>query len=211
MKLLKAFYLTIFNIILCLGITGSSHGKEKSIFVYVGKTTIAINVPPDYVEVKRSTSPELWKIAKSWTPGSKKLLAMIVEKSFIASSTAPKTYMLVQAPKQKKGTILSDSDFEQLKKELKQPEKPAEEEDKNKEDEPLQDPKKTLSGFLSSRGLVPGSFSLGLYHETLHSIGTSDIIRQIIKVKGQKKPYFTVVATTILFLKGNFSRVHTVL
>ena len=202
MNFKKIFHLIIFSIILCFGITGFSYGKEKSIYVYIGKTEIAINVPQDYAEVKRNTSPRLWKIAKSWTPDTKELLAMIVEKGVIGSSAIPNTYLLVQAPKQNKSSILSDNDFDQLKKEIKQPEKSSEDEGNDKEDEPIKDPEKTLSGFLTSKRMQPGSFSLGVFQETLNSIDTADIIRQIIKVEGQKKPHFTVVATTILFLRG---------
>lgn len=201
MKYKKIFYLIILNTFLCIGITGFSYGEEKSIYVNVGKTKIAINVPPDFAEVKPHISPELWDVAKSWTPDTKELLAMMVEKGVIGSSILPKTYLLVQAPKQNQASILSDDDFDRLKKELKTTEKSSEE-NNGKEDEAVKDPEKTQPGFISSKRLQPGSFSLGFFHETLNSIGTADIIRQIVKVEGEKRPHFTVVATTILFLKG---------
>ena len=127
MKFIKTFYLIIFFVSLCFGIKGPSYGEERKITVFAGGTKIAINVPPDYVEVQRKASPELWKIAESWTPRTKELLALIVERTVIDSSTEKpitlKKYLLVQAPKQKKNVKLSESDFIQFKKEFKQNEK----------------------------------------------------------------------------------------
>jgi len=216
MNFIKTFYLIISFIILCLGITGSAHGDGASIHVLIGGTKIAIEVPPGFVEVKPKTSPALWKIGKSWTSQTKELLALLVEKeagdSSVKRSPALKQYLLVQVPRQFKNVNLSDSDFTQVKKDFKQNEIPSgtagkdEEEAIDEEDEAesesIKPPKDPLSEFTSSIQLEPNSFPLGVFHETGSSIGSVDILKQIIVKEGEKAVYLTAVATNILFLKG---------
>jgi len=206
MKFIKIFYVIIFFVILCFGIKGPSYGEERNISVFVGGTKIAINVPPDYAEVQRKASPELWKIAESWTPQTKELLALIVERTVIESSTEKpitlKKYLLVQAPKQNKNAKLSEGDFSQFKKEFKQNEKTLGTKGKDEEDKTIKDPRDPLSEFINPKHLETGSFPLGFFHETANSIGNVVIIKQIKGGVGEKAPYFTAVANNILFLKG---------
>jgi hypothetical protein len=218
MKFIKKFYLIIFCISLCFGIKGPSYGEERKISVFFGGTKIAINVPPDFVEVPRNTSPELWKIAESWTSNAKELLALIVEKDVIdlstKKSTALKKYLLVQAPRQYKNVKLSDDDFGQFKKDFKQNQNTTEKteektekkrkkkKDKDETGESIKDPKDSLTEFKNPRHLETGSFPLGFFHETANSIGNVVIIKHIRGGVGEKAPYFTAVANNILFLKG---------
>jgi len=222
MKSIKTLYLIIVYLILCFGIRGYAYGEERSINVSVGDTKIAIEVPPDFVEVPRNTSPELWKKAESWTTKTKELIALIVEKDVIDSSTkkpiALKKYLLVQAPRQFKNVKLTDDDFGQFKKDFKQnqnaTEKTAEEteektekkrkkkRDKDEEDKTIKDPRDPLSEFINPKRLETGSFPLGFFHETANSIANVVIIKQIRGGVGEKAPHFTAVANNILFLKG---------
>ena len=206
MKFIKTFYLIVFCISLCFGINGYSYGEERKIYVFVEGTKIAINVPPDYVEVQRKVSPGLWKIAESWTPQTKALLALIVERTVIGSSTEKpitlKKYLIVQAPKQNKNAEISEGDFSQFKKDFKQNEKTLGTKSKDEEDKTIRDPRDPLSEFINPKHLETGSFPLGFFHETANSIGNVVIIKQIIGGVGEKAPYFTAVATNILFLKG---------
>ena len=206
MKFIKTFYVIIFFVILCFGIKGPSHGEERKIYVFVGGAKIAINVPPDFVEVQRKASPELWKIAETWTPQTKELLALIFERAVFDSSTEKpitlKKYLLVQTPKQNKDTKLSESDFIQFKKEFKQNEKTLGKKGKDEEDKTIKDPRDPLSEFMNPKHLETGSFPLGFFHETANSIGNVVIIKQIKGGVGEKAPYFTAVANNILFLKG---------
>jgi len=234
MNSLKPLYLIIFYVILCFGIKGYAYGEERKIYAFVGNTKIAIEVPPDFVEVPRNTSPELWKIAESWTSSTNELLTLIVEKAVIDSSTKKSTalprYLLVQAPRQYKNVKLTDEDFGQFKKDLKQSqnttveteektEEETEEEtevntekkmkmkikrkrDKDETEESVKDPKNPLTEFKNPNRLESGSFPLGVFHETASSIGNVVIIKQIKGGVGEKAPYFTAVANNILFLKG---------
>jgi hypothetical protein len=213
MKFTKTIYLIICSIIFCFGITGVSYGEEKSTDVFVGKTKIVIKVPPDFFEVPRNSLPELWKIAESWTPKTKELLALFVERdAFNPSTKKPivlKKYLLVQAPKEVKNTELSDSDFSQFKKDFKENQSALETTEKNEEDngeddedKTNQDPKNSLTEFKNPKRLETGTFPLGFFHETDNSIGSVVIIKQIIGGVGEKAPYFTAVANNILFLKG---------
>ncbi len=209
MNFIKTFYLIIFYIILCFGIKGPSYGEGRSIYVLIGNTKIAIDVPPDFVEVQRNTSPELWKIAETWTSPTKELLALLVERDVIDSSTkksmALKKYLLVQAPKQYKNTKLSENDFSKFKKDFKQNQNTLGTTDKDGEDdkdESIQDPKNSLTEFTNPKYLETGSFPLGFFHETANSIGNVVIIKQIIGERGEKAPYFTAVANNVVFLKG---------
>jgi hypothetical protein len=218
MKSIKRFYLIIFYIFLCFGIKGYAYGEERKIYVLVGDTKIAINIPPDFVEVPRNTSPELWKIAESWTTNTKELLALIVEKGVIDPSAekpvALKKYLLVQAPRQYKNVKLSDDDFGQFKKEFKQnqntaekTEEKAEEKTKKKRnkdetEESVKVPKNPLAEFKNPNRLESGSFPLGVFHETANSIGNVVLIKQIIGGRGQKAAYFSAVATNVVFLRG---------
>ena len=229
MKSIKTFYLIIFCLILCFGIKDSAYGEERKIYVFVGDTKIAIEVPPDFVEVPRNASPELWEIAESWTSSTNELLTLIVEKAVIDSSTKKSTalprYLLVQAPRQYKNVKLSDDDFGQFKKEFKQnqnttaeTEEKTEEEtevntekkmkmkikrkrDEDKSEESVKDPKNPLAEFKNPNRLESGSFPLGVFHETASSIGNVVLIKQIIGGHGQKAAYFTVVATNVVFLR----------
>jgi hypothetical protein len=222
MKSIKTFYLIIFCLILCFGIKDSAYGDERKIYVFVGNTKIAIEVPPDFVEVPRNASPELWKIAENWTTNTKELLALIVEKDVIDSSTkkstASKKYLLVQAPRQYKNVKLTDEDFDQFKKDLKQSQYTTEEteektekkmkmkikrkRDEDKSEESVKVPKNLLAEFKDPNRLESGSFPLGFFHETANSIGNVVLIKQILGGHGQKAAYFTVVATNVVFLRG---------
>jgi len=218
MKSIKTFYLIIFCLILCFGIKDSAYGEERKIYVFVGDTKIVIDVPPDFVEVPRNASPELWKIAENWTTNTKELLALIVEKDVIDSSTkkstASKKYLLVQAPRQYKNVKLTDEDFGQFKKDLKQSQNTTEEteektekkikrkRDEDKSEESVKVPKNLLAEFKDPNRLESGSFPLGFFHETANSIGNVVLIKQILGGHGQKAAYFTVVATNVVFLRG---------
>ncbi len=212
MKFIKTFYLIIFCISLCLGIKGPSYGEERKIYVFAGGTKIAINVPPDYVEVQRKASPGLWKIAESWTPQTKELLALIFDRTVFDSSTEKpitlKKYLLVQTPKQNKNTKLSESEFIQFKKEFKQNQQTLRKKGKDEEDKTIKDPRDPLSEFMNPKHLETGSFPLGFFHETANSIGNVVIIKQIRGGIGEKAPYFTAVANNILFLKGKLFYLH---
>lgn len=216
MNFKKIFYIIIFSIVFGIAIIGSSHGETKSINVFVGNTKITVEVPPDFGVVKRNTSPELWQIAESWTAQSKELLALMVEGDAVDSQTkigpALKKYLLVQVAKQFKNTKLSDSDFDQFKKDFKENEKKieakakakeAEEEDEEGDKEAsIKKPIDPLTEFTRSTLSKPNSFPLGVFHETDSSIGTVDLLKQIVVVEDEKVPHLTAVATNILFLKG---------
>jgi hypothetical protein len=222
MKSIKTYYLIIFYAILCFGIRGYAYGEERKINVFVGGTKIAIDVPPDFVEVPRSASPELWKIAESWTSDTKELLALIVEKNVINSSTKKSTalpkYLLVQAPRQSKNVKLTDDDFGQFKKDFKQTHKTTEKREEEPEKKPkkkslikkekeeaeesVELPKNPLAEFEDPNRLESGSFPLGVFQETDYSISNVVLIKQIKGGHGQKAAYFTTVATNVMFLKG---------